>query len=339
MKIAEATEIVVDLASQQWGMVTTAQALQAGVSAVMLARLVDKAVLERVRSGVYVSTATGWSPATEVRAQWLALEPKTMAADRLQAHPTAVVSHESAAELHRIGDLDSPHICFSVPSRRQTRQPEVSFRIASLDETDWTIVDGLPVTTAVRTLSDLARAGHEPEHLTDMIGDILHHRLATRTEITDALVEIAEILTITPATEEGARVWLEERFPTPGPSPQSMRIVQETMTRALSSLSEPSPQQMRIIQESMDKALGPLQEQLQSVLDVLRIDPAVLRSVAQIVDNTADHPALRQAAVDAAEASASFLDGLPVHQVSDLGRQNTASNNDTDNTADEDADE
>ena len=74
MKIAEATEIVVDLASQQWGMVTTAQALQAGVSAVMLARLVDKAVLERVRSGVYVSTATGWSPATEVRAQWLATE-------------------------------------------------------------------------------------------------------------------------------------------------------------------------------------------------------------------------------------------------------------------------
>lgn len=191
MKITEATEIVVDLASQQWGLVTTAQATNAGVPAVMLGRLVDKSILERVRSGVYVSTSAGWSSATEIRAQWLALEPKTMAAERLQPHPMAVVSHESAAELHRIGDLDSPHICFTVPSRRQTRQPEVTFRIAELAEADWTVVDGLPVTTAVRTLTDLARAGHEPEHLTDMVGDILKRRLATRAEVTDALVDVA----------------------------------------------------------------------------------------------------------------------------------------------------
>lgn len=339
MKIAEATEIVLDLASQQWGMVTTAQAKDAGVSAVLLARLVDKAVLERVRSGVYVSTATGWSSATEIRAQWLALEPKTMAADRLTTPPTAVVSHESAAELHRIGDLDSPHICFTVPSRRQTRQPEVTFRVAELNETDWTIVDGLPVTTAVRTLNDLARAGREPGHLTDMIGDILRHRAATRIEVTDALVEIAEIFTITPATTEGAQAWLEERFPTPDPSSQSTRILQETMAQLLDSFPEPSPQQIRIMQESMEKVLSPLQEQLQSVLDAINTNPAVLRSLSQIADDTAGHPALRQAAVNAAEANASILDGLPDHLFSDFYHQSTSDSDEADNTSDKGADE
>lgn len=270
MKITEATEIVVDLASQQWGLVTTAQAKNAGVSAVMLGRLVDKSVLERVRSGVYVSTSAGWSPATEVRAQWLALEPKTMAAERLQTGPTAVVSHESAAELHRIGDLGSPHICFTVPSRRQTRQPEVTFRIAELHETDWTVIDGLPVTTAVRTLTDLAGAGHEPGHLTDMVGDILRRRLAARAEVIDALADIAQILTITPATPDGAQAWLEERFPTPDPSPHTVRA----------------------LQESMEKALGPVRQQLQSVIDAINATPAFQQPLAQITDDATRNPAL-----------------------------------------------
>ncbi|SER85483.1 type IV toxin-antitoxin system AbiEi family antitoxin domain-containing protein [Corynebacterium cystitidis] len=335
MKITEATEIVLDLASQQWGMVTTAQAKKAGVPAVMLGRLVDKAVLERVRSGVYVSTSAGWSAATEIRAQWLALEPTTMAADRLQTGPIAVVSHESAAELHRIGDLDSPHICFTVPSRRQTRQPEVIFRIAELDDADWTVVDGLPVTTAVRTLIDLARAGHEPEHLTDVIGDIFRRRTATHTEITDALVDIAEILAITPATAEGAQAWLEERFPTPAPSPQSARILQETMAHAQASLPEPSPQQMRIMQESMEKVLAPLQKQLGSVLDAITAHPAVLCLLAQAADDGASRPALRQV-VDAAKAYDSVFDGLPAHLFPNVDRQDPLGG---ESNQDEDADE
>lgn len=317
MKITEATEIMVDLASQQWGLVTTAQATNAGVPAVMLGRLVDKSILERVRSGVYVSTSAGWSSATEIRAQWLALEPKTMAAERLQPHPMAVVSHESAAELHRIGDLDSPHICFTVPSRRQTRQPEVTFRIAELAEADWTVVDGLPVTTAVRTLTDLARAGHEPEHLTDMVGDILKRRLATRAEVTDALVDVAEILAISPATPAGAQAWLEERFPTPDPSPHTMAG----------------------LQKSMEKALAPIQEQLQSVLDAINTSPAFQQSLSQIADDTAHHPALRKAVADIAEANTSILDGLPTHLFSGSAHRGAQDNEDIQDKAPDKADE
>ncbi|MEX3516914.1 type IV toxin-antitoxin system AbiEi family antitoxin domain-containing protein [Corynebacterium camporealensis] len=189
MKIVEATEMVLSLASQQWGMVTTAQAKSAGVTSLMLGRLQDKAILHRVRSGVYISTAVGWSAATEIRAQWLALEPKTMAADRLTEIPSAVVSHESAAELHGIGDLETPRIRFTVPNRRQTRQPDVAFRPAQLTADDWMLIDSLPVTTPVRTLIDLARAGHEPDHLSDVVRDILHLRLATRAELSDVIID------------------------------------------------------------------------------------------------------------------------------------------------------
>lgn len=247
MRIVEATEIVLDLATQQWGLVTTAQAKAAGVVPVMLTRLVDKAVLTRIRSGVYAAEATAWSPATEVRAQWLALEPGSMAADRLTTAPGAVVSYESAAELRRIGDLDSHSIHFTVPTRRQTRQPDVVFHIDALDQEDWSVLDGLPVTTPLRTVTDLARAGHEPDHLVDMIGTILQQRLSPREDVINTLTGIAHELGITPATQSGVGDWLDERFPAPESSPDD------------------------IVQRSIDKALTPIQAQLQEILDTITL--------------------------------------------------------------------
>lgn len=328
MKTATATEIVLDLASQQWGMVTTAQAKEAGVSAVMLSRLVEKSVLARVRSGVYLSTSAGWSSATEVRAQWMALEPKVMAADRLGAQPSAVVSHESAAELRRIGDLESPQICFTVPTRRQSRQPEVMFRISKLNDEDWDVVDGMPVTTAVRTLTDLARAGHEPGHLTDMIGDILQQRAATRAEVADALVDIADILTITPHTAEGARAWLDERFPGPAPSSRTVENLQETVSQVLAAMPPPSIQQMRVLQEIIEKSLGPVQEQMQSVLEALNSSPAIRQAFAQIPDTVTHIPALQQKVLDAAEPRTSAFDSLSSHQFADVDFQDFSGSED-----------
>lgn len=211
--MVEATEIVLDLAAQQWGLVTSAQARAEGVSAVLLGRLVDRAVLTRIRSGVYAAEAIPWTPATEIRAQWLALDPKVMAADRLEPVPSAVVSHESAAELHGIGDLDGNGIHFTVPTRRQTRQPEVIFHIAEIDAGQWETIDGLPVTTALHTVMDLAAAGHEPGHLTDMIGDTLQAGLATRDEVTDTLLDSADVFGITPGSKTQVVSWLDERFP------------------------------------------------------------------------------------------------------------------------------
>lgn len=55
-----------------------------------------------------------------------------MAADRTADDPVAVISHESAAELYGIGDLESNGIHFTVSTRHQTRQPEVVFHLDTL---------------------------------------------------------------------------------------------------------------------------------------------------------------------------------------------------------------
>ncbi|MGP6175348.1 type IV toxin-antitoxin system AbiEi family antitoxin domain-containing protein [Corynebacterium sp. A21] len=245
MKIVEATEIVLDLAAQQWGLVTSAQAGAEGVSAVLLGRLVDRAVLTRIRSGVYAAEAIPWSPVTEIRAQWLALEPKVMAVDRLEHAPLAVVSHESAAELHGIGDLDGNGIHFTVPTRRQTRQPEVVFHIAKIDSPQWESIEGLAVTTPLRTVRDLAAAGHEPGHLADMTGDILHAGLATREEVADLLATIPHVFGITPGSREDIAAWLDERFP-----------VQVLSTEQL-------------LQRQIEAAWAPVREELQALITTL----------------------------------------------------------------------
>lgn len=91
-----------ELASQQWGLVTTAQATACGVDLQSLRRLVARGVLTRVRHGVYATTGTSPSAALEVKAHWLALRPELMAAERTgdpYLAAEAVVSHTTAAEM------------------------------------------------------------------------------------------------------------------------------------------------------------------------------------------------------------------------------------------------
>lgn len=166
---ARVLAIVSDLAAGQWGLLTTAQAARAGVTRLQLARLADAAVLERVAQGIYATTA---APAEhrEVRAAWLSLDPTSTAEERLADQVAAgVVSHTSAAALHRLGDLldDEPEL--TLPHRKQSRR-DVRLHRLDLTENDVTLVDGLPTTTVERTVADLLRDGHDPEHVAQIVG-------------------------------------------------------------------------------------------------------------------------------------------------------------------------
>src|SRR5665647_620859 len=133
------------LAAGQWGLLTTAQAAREGITRLQLARLADAGVLERLGRGVYATTSSA-DEHLSLRAAWLALDPARTAEERLKSPTTTgVVSHASAAGLHNLGDLLD-------------------------DEQDVTIVEGLPVTTEERTIADLLRAGHDPEHVAQIIG-------------------------------------------------------------------------------------------------------------------------------------------------------------------------
>ncbi|HEV2636617.1 MAG TPA: hypothetical protein VGX23_15810 [Actinocrinis sp.] len=93
---------------------------------------------------------------------WLRLDPATAARERDGSGPRdGVVSHRSACLVHGLGEFPSPRTELTVRQRLSTREPSVllHIRTAALDRGDVVTVDGLPVTTAERTIIDLLHAG------------------------------------------------------------------------------------------------------------------------------------------------------------------------------------
>lgn len=248
MKGSEAMEIVGDLASQQWGLVTSAQAKDNGVDLPSLRRLAERGALVRVRHGVYASTTTMLSAELEVNAQWLALRPELMAADRVgdpELAVEAVVSHTTAAEMWGIGDLWPDGIHFTVSDRRRSRQSDVRFHREDLPDADWTVHPevGLPVTTVARTIVDLAQAGHEPDHLLGLVADAARKSLLDDQELLDALAGHEDAFGVDQGDRRGLKVLLDDYFP-------EDRVV-------------------RRARSAVDEALRPLQAQMNTLLKSL----------------------------------------------------------------------
>src|SRR5262245_50765439 len=147
--------LAAEVAENQWGLVTRAQALAAGVPRATFARLVAAGALVRVAHGVY-RIAGGLDPGhLDLRAAWLQLDPLTPAWQRVRSDDVAVVSHRSAAELYVLGDLIADTHEFSVPVRTQTRRRDVRLYLRQVPPEDRDVVDGLPVTGAHRIVADL----------------------------------------------------------------------------------------------------------------------------------------------------------------------------------------
>lgn len=149
-------------AQGQWGMVTSAQATSAGVNYMQVKRMTEAGLLEKVGPGVYLliggHAALGRHRAHKVA--WLRLDPGVAAWERPLLGPNSgVVSHRSAAVLLRLGDLVVRDVEFTTPRRRTSRDPAVRMHQARLAPYEVTWADGLPVTTAVRTLADLLGTG------------------------------------------------------------------------------------------------------------------------------------------------------------------------------------
>jgi hypothetical protein len=154
------TRLAVEVAEDQWGLVTRAQALAAGVPRATFARLVAAGALVRVAHGVY-RVAGGPDPGhLDLRAAWLQLDSLTPAWQRVQSDHVAVVSRRSAAELYGLGDLIADTHEFNVPVRTQTRRQDVRLYLRPVSPEDRNVVGGLPVTRAHRIVADLLD-GHE----------------------------------------------------------------------------------------------------------------------------------------------------------------------------------
>lgn len=191
MKVINALTTLELLGSDQWGLITTAQATAAGVTRNMITRLTEEGTLQRVRHGVYALPSAAHSPLQDLRAAWLATDPKRSAGQRAVGKDVIAVSGASAAEVHRLGDLLASKHEFTSPDRHQTTQPDVRFRRRELPDRDVVIIEGLPVTNAVRTVSDLARDHTDMDHLSSVVRDALDRPDVRASQLADVLTPYA----------------------------------------------------------------------------------------------------------------------------------------------------
>jgi predicted transcriptional regulator of viral defense system len=106
----------------------------------------------------------------------------------------AVVSHESALELHGLSDVipDAVHLSLPRSERGQRRRGGVRLHTLNRPPTTKTgvrNVEGLPVTNPERTIVDALEAGAQPEQVEMAIREALERGLTTPRRLTEAASE------------------------------------------------------------------------------------------------------------------------------------------------------
>lgn len=174
-------------AYSQDGYFTTAQARECGFSRQLLAHHVHAGRYERVRRGLYRLTGFPGSSSEGVRAKWMAV-----GTDR------ALVSHESALELHGLSDVFPTAVHLLVARSDRGIKPPAGVVIHTTN-THWgpgevTTIDGIRTTTPSRTILDAAVAGTAPEQI----------EMAVRQALDQGLVDVEQLAV--GAEQRGERV-------------------------------------------------------------------------------------------------------------------------------------
>ena len=150
-------------------------------------------------------------------------------------------------------------------------------------------VSGLPVTTAARTIADLADAGHEPGYLLDLVADAAGTSLAEKRELLEALTGKEEAFDLPAGDAAGLEDVLGEHFPAP-----------ELDGR---------------MRAAIDEAVRPLREQIDTLMRSLAPRVTVGEDVAKMVAGTALPPGFTAALQE--KIAAGMWGNVPVLPVAD----------------------
>lgn len=171
----------------QDGYFTRAQAVGAGVEDFELARAVGYQQIQRLGHGVYRVAGAGTDIHQDLRVVWLRLAP-TLTPRQRTYHPNLWVSHASAASVLELGVLLPDKPAFISTRRLQPRVGvNIHVRRDGLDAHEWIVRDGFAVTSPARTLSDLAKAGHDGGHLGRFAADAMNAGQVTGDKLRAAL--------------------------------------------------------------------------------------------------------------------------------------------------------
>jgi predicted transcriptional regulator of viral defense system len=161
------------MAESQAGYFTTKQALAAGMDGSTLrhhARPGGR--YERDRRGLYRLRHFPSSSHEHVMAGWLPLRDAG-----------AVVSHESALELHGLSDVIPYAVHLSLPRSERGQRRRAGVRLHTLNrppgKTEVRRVAGLPVTSPERSIVDVLEAGTQPDQIDLAVRQALERGLTT----------------------------------------------------------------------------------------------------------------------------------------------------------------
>jgi len=155
------------LASTQGGHFTAAQAREVGYSHQAQAHHVHAGNWHRVGRGLFQL------------AEWVPGQHDDLARWTLWSAGRGIVSHETALAVHAIGELESARIHLTVPPGFRKRDDAVRLHVANLPATDVVEHAGFRVTTAVRSLIDVAGGGVDEDQLARAIEDARARGLVT----------------------------------------------------------------------------------------------------------------------------------------------------------------
>ncbi len=167
-------DVLYRLAERQAGYLTARQAIATGMPRSTLAHHGrPRGRLQPVSRGVYRLRNFPSSPHEHIVAGWLRTPPSA----------DAVVSHQSALELHDLSDIIADQIHVSVPrNRRRKAVPGLTLHVTQLPilDKERREILGVPVTSVERTILDVLRDSGPNEQIELAISQALRRGLNTR---------------------------------------------------------------------------------------------------------------------------------------------------------------
>jgi predicted transcriptional regulator of viral defense system len=168
-----------EIASEQGGYFTAAQAQACGFSRALLAHHAKTGRFLRVRQGLYRIREYPSSPREDVIAAWLAAGKES-----------ALVSHESALDLLGLSDVVPEVVHLTVPRSKRFRKAPGGVAIHTttrrIGKRDIVTREGIRLTGPVRSIVDAAEAGTAPEQILSAVRQALDRGAATQSSLVRA---------------------------------------------------------------------------------------------------------------------------------------------------------
>jgi predicted transcriptional regulator of viral defense system len=185
-----------NLAASQGGYFSAAQARQVGYSYQAQAHHVGAGNWLRIDRGVF--RLTEWVPDVhDDLARWT-----------LWSRGRGVTSHETALDVHGIGEFESARVHLTVPHRFSMRDDAVTLHYADLPKSDIIERTGFRVTTPVRSIIDVAALAPDEHQLARVIEE----------GRTAGLITIRQLRSQAEATDSRAALYIERAIERPAAS-------------------------------------------------------------------------------------------------------------------------